>query len=140
MTTFNFGFLSTDEPDARAGDEAPRLRDLIAGLRSGEIDAAGILDRLDPDLSDEVRALVAHRGVNAETFLASVLMAFALDVADETWRRMTEDDSEGSDKAEAAAFGDLVASGVRRALVRGLRLEGEAGRRQSPSTAGRRVG
>lgn len=50
---------------------------------------APILSRLDPNLSDEIRALVAHRGVTVESFLADVLMAFALDVVDETWRRVT---------------------------------------------------
>ena len=50
---------------------------------------APILSRLDPNLSDEIRTLVAHRGVTVESFLADVLMAFALDVVDETWRRVT---------------------------------------------------
>jgi hypothetical protein len=140
MSTFDFGFLSTEDPSAPAGDGPPRLRDLIAGLRAGEIEAATLLDRLDPDLSDEVRALVAHRGVAAETFLASVLMAFALDVADETWRRMTSGDSSDTDRAEAAAFADLVRRAVRQTLVRGLRLEGETDRRESPARPGRRVG
>jgi hypothetical protein len=45
---------------------------------------APILSRLDPNLSDEIRPLVAHRGVTVESFLADVLMAFALDVVDET--------------------------------------------------------
>ena len=44
---------------------------------------------LIPTCRMRIRTLVAHRGVTVESFLADVLMAFALDVVDETWRRVT---------------------------------------------------
>ncbi len=139
MSVFGFGFLSIDGGLPPAGETPTRLRDLIAGLRSGAIDAAPILGRLDPNLSDEVRALVAHRGVTVESFLANVLMAFALDVADETWRRMTGGEDKGSEHAEAAALGDLIAQAMRQVLVHGLRLEGETASEESSVRPGRRV-
>ncbi len=139
MNSSGSGFLFIDDHFSPAGEAPHRLRDLIAGLRSGAIDAAPILGRLDPNLSDEVRALVAHRGVGAESFLAGVLMAFALDVADETWRRMTAE-KDNPDLAEAAALGDLLARAMRQALEQGLRLEGETKSPASAARPGRRVG
>jgi len=87
MTLSIFGYLIADAESPPGSTGAPRLRDLIVGLLSGDIAAATILGRLDPNLSDEVRAMVAHRGMTAESFLANALMAFAFDVADESWRQ-----------------------------------------------------
>jgi len=135
---FSFGFLPIDDRLSSTGQTSLRLRDLIAGLRSGDIAAAPILSRLDPSLSDEVRALVAHRRVTVESFLANVLMAFALDVADETWRRVTGGGESVAEDAQAEALGDLIAEAVRHTLRRGLRIEGKTA---SPESAkpGRRV-
>ncbi len=136
----SFAFHSLDGGSSRAGETPLRLRDWIAGLRSGDIAAATILGRLDSNLSDEVRAEVAHRGVAAEAFLANVLMAFALDVADETWRRIASREGSAGDDSEAEALGDLVAEAVRQTLSRELLLSGNA-LRQAPSAGpGRRVG
>jgi hypothetical protein len=123
-----------------AGRTPLRLRDLIAGLRSGDIAAAVILRRLDPNLSDEIRALVAHRGISVEGFLANVLMAFALDIADETWRQVISREESVVEDVEAGAFGDLLTEAMRQILRRGLRLAGETANQKPSATSGRRVG
>jgi hypothetical protein len=132
MNMFSFCFLSIDDHLSSTGQTSPRLHDLIAGLRSGDIAAAPILSRLDPNLSDEIRALVAHRGVTVESFLANVLMAFALDVADETWRRVTGGGESVVDDAEAGVLGDLIAEAMRQILLHGLRIEGETATQECP--------
>ncbi len=113
-----FGYLIADAETSSGGGTAPRLRDLIVGLLSGDIAAAAILARLDPNLSDEVRALVAHRGITAESFLANALMAFALDIADESWRQALQYREATADDAEAAAFADLLTEVMRQRLER----------------------
>ncbi|MFI4994876.1 MAG: hypothetical protein ACHQAQ_03725 [Hyphomicrobiales bacterium] len=140
MSILGFGFLSIDGDLPAADRASPRLRDLIAGLRSGDIAAAALLERLDPNLSDEVRALVAHRGIAAERFLADVLIAFALDIADEAWRRVMRRGDWIAEDVEAAALGDLLTQAMHRMLLRGLRLAGETANPEPPATPGRRVG
>lgn len=133
------GFLTIDGALPSTDRASLRLRDLIAGLRSGDIAASAILERLDPDLSDEVRALVAHRGITPEDFLADVLTAFALDIADETWRRVMSRGDRIAEDVEAAALGDLVAQAAHQMLIRGLRIAGETANPGPPATPGRRV-
>ncbi len=117
-----FGYLIADTESSPGNAAVPRLRDLILGLLSGEIAAATILARLDPNLSDEVRALVAHRGITAESFLANALMAFALDIADESWRQAIKYREATAADAEAAAFADLLTEVMRQRLEREISL------------------
>ena len=122
MSLSIFGYLIADAESSSGSTGAPRLRDLILGLLSGDIPAASILGRLDPNLSDEVRAMVAHRGVSVESFLANALMAFALDVADESWRQAIKFREAIGGDAEAAAFTDLLTEVMRQRLEREISL------------------
>ncbi len=117
-----FGYLIADTESSRGNAATPRLRDLILGLLSGEIVAATVLARLDPNLSDEIRAVVAHRGITAESFLANALMAFALDIADESWRQAIKYREATAADAEAAAFADLLTEVMRQRLEREISL------------------
>jgi hypothetical protein len=126
MTLSIFGYLIADSESSSESTNVPRLRDLILGLLSGDIAAADILGRLDPNLSDEIRAMVAHRGMNVESFLANALMAFALDVADESWRQAIKFREAIADDAEAAAFTDLLTEIMRQRLEREVSLGRDA--------------
>jgi hypothetical protein len=117
-----------------------RLRDLIAGLGSGVIAADSLIDQLDPNLSDEIRAFVVHRRINLEKFLASVLLAFALDIADEVWGRMIGRSESLGESGEAAALSDVLNEAMHRMLQRGLRLGDETPHEAPIVTRGRRVG
>ena len=130
-------FIDTDL--AFTGEIQPRLRDMIAGLRSGEIPAAAILSQLDSNLSDEIRALVAHRGIDMERFLADVLIDFMLNVADEAWRGVTSHRGSGND-AEAGALSALVTAAVRQMLLHRLRLPGKMAHDGALEAFSRRVG
>ncbi|PNG26161.1 hypothetical protein CR492_09940 [Methylocella silvestris] len=103
------------------------LRDLVTGLRSGGIEASAILDRLDPDLADEIHAVAVHRGVTTESYLASALVNFALEAADEAWRRLGERAASAGADQEAAAFGALLSEALRRTLTRDARICSGAG-------------
>lgn len=141
MTLSLFGYLIADaEPPS--GGAAPRLRDLIGGLVSGDIAGASILARLDPNLSDEIRAVVAHRGMTLETFLANALLAFALDVADDSWRQAIKFREAVSTDAEAAAFADLLTEILRQRLEREISIGWEASWDVRPQshTLARRIG
>jgi hypothetical protein len=140
MTLSIFGYLIEDAASAPGSTAAPRLRDLIVGLLSGDIAAATILGRLDPNLSDEVRAMVAHRGMSAESFLANALMAFALDVADESWRQAIKYREAIAEDAEAEAFADLLTEVMRQRLEREISLGGQAESSESHMPLGRRIG
>jgi hypothetical protein len=117
-----------------------RLSDLIADLGSGVIVADSVIDQLDPNLSDEIRALVAHRRINLEKFLASVLLAFALDIADEVWSRVIRRSESLGESGEAAALTDVLNEAMLRMLQRGLRLGDETPHEPPIVTRGRRVG
>lgn len=134
-----FGYLIADAESPPAGTGVPRLRDLILGLLSGDIPAGSILGRLDPNLSDEVRAMVAHRGVSVESFLANSLMAFALDVADESWRQAIKYREAIAGDAEAAAFTDLLTEVMRQRLEREISLGWQA-ESEPHVTLARRIG
>ncbi|MGH6818651.1 MAG: hypothetical protein ACREC1_07775 [Methylovirgula sp.] len=133
-----FGYLIADA-ETSSGGGAPRLRDLIVGLLSGDIAATAILARLDPNLSDEIRALIVHRGITAESFLANALMAFALDIADESWRQAIKYREATAKDAEAAAFADLLTEVMRQRLEREISLGWQA-EREPQATLARRIG
>ncbi len=139
MSLSIFGYLIADAESSSGSTGAPRLRDLILGLLSGDIPAASILGRLDPNLSDEVRAMVAHRGVSVESFLANALMAFALDVADESWRQAIKFREAIGGDAEAAAFTDLLTEVMRQRLEREISLAWPA-ESEPQMTLARRIG
>jgi hypothetical protein len=136
----SFAYLSIDTDLASPSEVSPRLRDLITGLRSGDIVAASILNQLDSNLSDEIRALVAHRGMNTERFLANVLTAFALDVADETWRRVIRRDESVDNNGEAGVLTDLLSAAMHQMLLQRQRLAGETADEDPLATPGRRFG
>jgi hypothetical protein len=140
MTTPIFGYLIADAESSPGDAASPRLRDWIAGLLSGDIAAAIILSRLDPNLADEVRALVAHRGMTPETFLANALMAFALDIADESWRQAIKFREPLAEGAEAEAFADLIAEAMRQRLEREIGLGRRAESAEPHVTLARRIG
>jgi hypothetical protein len=104
--------LFADAESASPGD-APRLRDLILGLMSGSISASVILDRLDPSFADEIHAFVTHRGMTAENFIANALLAFALDVADQSWRQGIRSRHPRRADPEADMVADLLAEIMR---------------------------
>jgi hypothetical protein len=62
------------------------LSDLISGLNSNLISADDLIDRIDPDLADELHAITAHRGLEMSAFLAEALTQVAFDAADSAWR------------------------------------------------------
>jgi hypothetical protein len=134
-----FGYLIADAETSFGGAAAPRLRDLIVGLLSGDIAAATILARLDPNLSDEIRALIVHRGITAESFLANALMAFALDIADESWRQAIKYREATAKDAEAAAVADLLTEVMRQRLEREISL-GSHAESEPHLTLARRIG
>ncbi|WP_395666800.1 hypothetical protein [Methylocella sp.] len=116
-----------------------RLRDLVAALRSGELSAQSITDRLSPDLADEVAAVALHRGVSVETLIVGALLNFALDAADEAWRRLEERRAEPAGDGEARAFAVLLSGAVRRALDRDPRIAAPSGVEKISDFHGRRV-
>ncbi|MFZ0728610.1 MAG: hypothetical protein WAM51_00620 [Methylovirgula sp.] len=134
-----FGYLIADAEASSGGGGVPRLRDLIIGLLSGDIAAATILARLDPNLSDEIRAVIVHRGMTAESFLANALMAFALDIADESWRQAVKHREAAAEDAEAAAFADLLREVMRQRLEREISLAAHA-ESEPHLTLARRIG
>jgi hypothetical protein len=136
----SFAYLSMHNGLTSTGEAAPRLRDLIAGLRSGDIAAASILGLLDPTISDKIRGVVAHRGINMERFLADVLIAFALDIADETWRQAVCRRECVGESGQAGMLSDLLTEATHQMLQRSLPLAGEALNQEPPVTPGRRVG
>jgi hypothetical protein len=135
-----FDFLAVYSDLRIKADPSLRLRDLVGGLKSGDISAAALLNRLDPNLSDEIRAVAAHRGVSAENFLANVLRTFALDAADEAWRQLVERSEPIGDDAEAEALGNLFAQALRRTLVQDVRIGSQGAKPDSARALGRRVG
>ncbi len=140
MTMLLFGTLIAGAELSSGDTAAPRLRDLIVGLLSGEITATAIFSRLDPNLVDEVHALVAHRGTTAEAFLANALMAFALDIADKSWRQAIKYREAFAEDAEAEAFADLLAEAMRQQLEREISLGWQAENPEPHATLGRRIG
>lgn len=140
MTLSIFGYLIAAAESPLGGAGTPRLRDLIIGLLSGDIGAPAIFSRLDPNLSDEIRALVAHRGITAESFMANALMAFALDVADESWRQAVKYREPIAEDAEAEAFADLLTEVMRQRLEREIYLGQQAENPEPHRPLGRRIG
>ncbi|HEY0145327.1 MAG TPA: hypothetical protein VGB93_04080 [Methylovirgula sp.] len=128
-------FVNTD---SSASGDAPGLRDLILGLHSGSISAAVVLDRLDPGFADEIRAFVVHRGLTAENFIANALLAFALDVADQSWRQGLKSRQPHSDDPEADMVADLLREIMRQRRDREIHLASPAAGRESHVTLGRR--
>jgi hypothetical protein len=124
--------------DSSASGDSPRLRDLIIGLHSGSISAAVVLDRLDPAFADEIRAFVVHRGLSAENFIANTLLAFALDVADQSWRQGLKSRQSRSDDPEADMVADLLLEIMRQRRDREIHLPWPATARESHVTLGRR--
>ncbi len=120
--------------------ELPRLRDLMLGLLSGSVSAASLLDRLDPDFADEIRAFVAHRGLTAENFIANTLLAFALDVADQSWRQGIKSRRSRAEDPEADIIADLLAEIMRQRRDREIYLDWPAAARESHVTFARRRG
>jgi len=135
--------LATFMADADSSSEdggLPRLRDLIIGLLSGDISAASIFARLNPHFSDEVRAFTAHRGIPPETFLANALMAFALDVADESWRQAVRYREAIAVDAEAETLAELLARAMRQRLDREISISWHTSDEETHVTLGRRIG
>jgi hypothetical protein len=125
---------------ASADGEPPRLRELMLGLLSGNISAASVLDRLDPDSADEIRAFVAHRGLSAENFIAQALLAFALDIADKSWDQAIRSRRASGDDPEADVISDLLAEIMRQRRDREIFLARPDTARESHATLGRRRG
>lgn len=125
---------------ASADGEPPRLRELMLGLLSGNISAASVLDRLDPDSADEIRAFVAHRGLSAENFIAQALLAFALDIADKSWDQAIRSRRASGDDPEADVISDLLAEIMRQRRDREIFLARPDTARKSHATLGRRRG
>lgn len=124
--------------DSSAAGDATGLRDLILGLHLGSIPAAVVLDRLDPAFADEIHAFVVHRGLNAENFIANALLAFALDVADQSWRQGLKSRQSHSDDPEADMIADLLREIMRQRRDREIHLAWPAAARESHVTLGRR--
>jgi hypothetical protein len=124
--------------DSAPPGDTPRLRDLIFGLLSGSVSSASVLDRLDPSFADEIRAFVAHRGMTAESFIANALLAFALDVADQSWRQGIKTRHTASDDPEAEIVADLIDEIMRQRRDREIHLSWPDAARESHVTLGRR--
>ncbi len=124
--------------DSSASGDTPSLRDLILGLHSGSVSAAVVLDRLDPAFADEIRAFVVHRGLSAENFIANALLAFALDVADQSWRQGLKSRQSHSDDPEADMVADLLREIMRQRRDREIHLTWPTAARESHVTLGRR--
>lgn len=118
--------------------DTPRLRDLILGLLSGSVSAASVLDRLEPSFADEIHAFVAHRGMTPENFIANALLAFALDVADQSWRQGVRSRRTPGDDPEAEIVADLLSEIMRQRRDRETHLAWPKSARESHVTLGRR--
>jgi len=126
--------------DSSASGDTPRLRDLILDLHAGTISATSVLERLDPAFADEIRAFVAHRGLAAEHFIANALLAFALDVADQSWRQGIKARQPHAEDPEADLIADLLTEIMRQRRDREVSLAWPATARESHVTFGRRRG
>jgi hypothetical protein len=124
--------------DSSDPGDATGLRDLILGLHSGSVPAAVILDRLDPAFADEIHAFVVHRGLTAEHFIANALLAFALDVADQSWRQGLKSRQSISGNPEADMIGDLLREIMRQRRDREIHLTRPDTAHESHVTLGRR--
>jgi hypothetical protein len=95
-----------------------RLRDLIPALKAQHWSASGLLQRIDPAITDELRAYAAHRQVELTHLAAECLEQLASDAADTVWQIGVERHGDFSDDPEAALLGSILRKAVRSRLQR----------------------
>lgn len=67
------------------------FRGLLVGIREGDVDIAGRLSDLDPDLVDTLSAYARPRGMTVETLVVRALELFMLDAAETAWNTVLLD-------------------------------------------------
>ena len=95
---------------------AMRFRDLIHGLHSGHPQAQQLLGLLDAGIADELSAIVAHRQITVDDFVAHALMQHALELADSAWQVAIEQRPGPQKTAELAHIREVIAKAIRRHL------------------------
>ena len=113
----------------RARDEGHmRLSHLIPALKARDGTANGLLQRIDPSITDELRAYAAHRGINLIDLAADCLEQFASDTADTVWQLGIERHGYRDDDPEAALLGSILSKTVRSRLQREQLIGSATGR------------
>lgn len=111
-------FLAASAPglEAAATTKWMHLRDLVSGLQSGHPAARELVQRLDPEIADQLRAMVVHRGSSMADFVAEVLVSIAHETAEAAWSGALAQYSANHDDPEAALLGRIVEDAMRRRL------------------------
>lgn len=127
------------EPALEGDAPSMRLRDIISGLQNQQVAAFELMGRIDPAITDELNAMVAHRRGGLADYVADILIQVALDAADAAWARAVEQRADTHADPEAAMIGHMVQKAMRQRLNDVLRIASnlpEAGK----SSQARRVG
>ena len=116
-----------------------RLRELISGLHAHHVAGDDLAERLEPGIADELRAMVAHRGLRMADFMAEALMEVAFDAADAAWHNALRHRAGSHEDPEAALLSHVFEKAMR------LHLQSETmlatGQATGPApVAARRVG
>jgi len=100
--------------DDRIGGMA--LMELIAALKGQQGRASALLDRIDPAVSDELRAYAVHRHLDLMTLAADALEQLAADAADRLWQLGITRNSRADQDAEAVLLGAVLRMAFRSRL------------------------
>lgn len=98
--------------------ESMRLCDLIPALQAQNVAASALLQRIDPAISDEIRAYAAHRHVDLMDLAAECLEQLASDAADTVWQLGIDRRGAFDEDPEAALLGDILRTAVRARMRR----------------------
>ena len=93
--------------------ERMRLRDVIAAMRGKHGSAVDLLQRIDPAITDELRAYTAHRRIDLMDFAADCLEQLAADAADTLWQLGIERHTLITDDPEPALVSGVLLTAVR---------------------------
>ncbi len=113
-------------PRGTSNGESMRLRDLIPALKAQNSSASALLQRIDPAITDELRAYSAHRQVDLMDLAADCLEQLASDAADTIWQLGIERHGDFDDDPEAALLGSILRQAVRSRLQREHLIGSEA--------------
>lgn len=115
-------FSSVDDVRSR---EWLRLSDLISDLPANPGLAEDLFGRLDPDVVDELHAVVAHRKIELAEFVIDALTQVAVEAADAAWRNILMQRADFDDDPEAAVLGQVLRRAMQSHLHAGLMIASE---------------
>jgi hypothetical protein len=95
-----------------------RLTDLIPALKAQHGSAGALLQRIDPAITDELRAYAAHRHIDLMDLAADCLEQLASDAANTVWQLGIERHEDFNDDPEAVLLGSILQKAVRAHLQR----------------------